>query len=164
LPTPKLSDDTHGTRCAGQIAAGKNTACGVGIAYNSKVAGVRILSGKITDIDEAAALNYGFQNVSIYSCSWGPPDTGTVMEGPDYLIDKAVLHGINAGRGGKGSIFVFARWVYIRLYYKHQMLIPVWQRKWCRFWRPVQFRRVHEQHLLGDRLRRRPQRLAPLLL
>ncbi|KAJ6453471.1 peptidase S8/S53 domain-containing protein [Mycena vitilis] len=108
LPTPKLSDDTHGTRCAGQIAAGKNTACGVGIAYNSKVAGVRILSGAISDVDEAAALNYGFQNVSIYSCSWGPPDNGAVMEGPDYLIKKAVLNGINAGRGGKGSIFVFA--------------------------------------------------------
>ncbi|KAJ6531338.1 peptidase S8/S53 domain-containing protein [Mycena capillaripes] len=108
LPTPKLSDDTHGTRCAGQVAAGKNTACGIGIAYESKVAGVRILSGAISDVDEAAALNYGFQNVSIYSCSWGPPDNGAVMEGPDYLIDKAVLHGINAGRGGKGSIFVFA--------------------------------------------------------
>ncbi|KAF7363769.1 PHOMO B domain-containing protein [Mycena sanguinolenta] len=108
LPYPKLSDDTHGTRCAGQVAAGKNGVCGLGIAYESKVAGVRILSGAITDIDEAAALNYGFQNVSIYSCSWGPPDTGTVMEGPDYLINKAVLNGINAGRGGKGSIFVFA--------------------------------------------------------
>ncbi|KAJ7047157.1 peptidase S8/S53 domain-containing protein [Mycena alexandri] len=108
LPTPKLSDDTHGTRCAGQIAAGKNTACGLGIAYNSKVAGVRILSGAISDVDEAAALNYGFQNVSIYSCSWGPPDNGAVMEGPDYLIKKAVVNGINNGRGGLGSVFVFA--------------------------------------------------------
>ncbi|KAF7338023.1 PHOMO B domain-containing protein [Mycena venus] len=108
LPTPKLGEDTHGTRCAGQVAAVKNNACGVGIAYNSRVAGVRILSGAISDVDEAAALNYDFQNVSIYSCSWGPPDNGAVMEGPDYLIDKAVLHGINAGRGGKGSIFVFA--------------------------------------------------------
>ncbi|KAK7038024.1 PHOMO B domain-containing protein [Favolaschia claudopus] len=108
LPTPKNSDDTHGTRCAGQVAAGKNNACGIGIAYNSKVAGVRILSGAISDVDEAAALNYGYQNVSIYSCSWGPPDNGAVMDGPDYLIDKAVLNGINNGRGGKGSIFVFA--------------------------------------------------------
>ncbi|KAJ7481261.1 peptidase S8/S53 domain-containing protein [Mycena galericulata] len=108
LPTPKHSDDTHGTRCAGQIAAGKNNACGIGIAYNSKVAGVRILSEAISDVDEAAALNFGFQNVSIYSCSWGPPDNGAVMEGPDYLIKKAVLHGINEGRGGKGSVFVFA--------------------------------------------------------
>ncbi|KAH7910749.1 peptidase S8/S53 domain-containing protein [Hygrophoropsis aurantiaca] len=108
LPTPKLSDDHHGTRCAGQIAAAKNDVCGVGLAYNSKVAGVRILSGPITDVDEAAALNYGFQNVSIYSCSWGPPDDGKSMEGPGYLIQKAVLNGIENGRAGKGSIFVFA--------------------------------------------------------
>ncbi|TFK30024.1 kex protein [Coprinopsis marcescibilis] len=108
LPTPKNSDDHHGTRCAGQIAAVRNNKCGVGIAYNSKVAGVRILSGPISDIDEAAALNYGFQNVSIYSCSWGPPDNGQSMEGPGYLIKKAVLNGINNGRGGKGSVFVFA--------------------------------------------------------
>ncbi|KAL0581105.1 pheromone processing endoprotease [Marasmius crinis-equi] len=108
LPTPKLFDDHHGTRCAGQVAAGKNTACGIGIAYESKVAGVRILSGPISDVDEAAALNYGFQNVSIYSCSWGPPDNGQSMEGPSQLIKKAVLNGINNGRGGLGSIFVFA--------------------------------------------------------
>ncbi|KAJ7074135.1 peptidase S8/S53 domain-containing protein [Mycena amicta] len=57
-----LSDDHHGTRCAGQVAAVKNTACGVGIAYDSKVAGVRILSGPISDVDEAASLNYGMQN------------------------------------------------------------------------------------------------------
>ncbi|KAJ7085743.1 peptidase S8/S53 domain-containing protein [Mycena belliarum] len=108
LPTPKLSDDHHGTRCAGQIAAGKNTFCGIGIAYDSKVAGVRILSGPISDVDEAASLNYGFQNVSIYSCSWGPPDNGRSMEGPAYIIKKAVVNGINAGRAGKGSVFVFA--------------------------------------------------------
>ncbi|KAF8163396.1 peptidase S8/S53 domain-containing protein [Crassisporium funariophilum] len=108
LPTPKNSDDHHGTRCAGQIAAEKNNVCGIGIAYESKVAGVRILSGPISDVDEAAALNYGFQNVSIYSCSWGPPDNGQSMEGPNYLIQKAVVNGINNGRGGKGSIFVFA--------------------------------------------------------
>ncbi|KAF7322424.1 PHOMO B domain-containing protein [Mycena chlorophos] len=108
LPTPKLGEDTHGTRCAGQVGAVKNTACGVGIAYDSKVAAVRILSGAITDADEAASLNYGYQNVSIYSCSWGPPDNGMVMDGPGHLIDKAVLNGINNGRGGKGSVFVFA--------------------------------------------------------
>ncbi|KAK7034063.1 pheromone processing endoprotease [Paramarasmius palmivorus] len=95
LPTPKLFEDHHGTRCAG-------------IAYESKVAGVRILSGPISDVDEAAALNYGYQNVSIYSCSWGPPDNGESMEGPSQLIKQAVLNGINKGRGGLGSIFVFA--------------------------------------------------------
>ncbi|KAG1743399.1 peptidase S8/S53 domain-containing protein [Suillus lakei] len=108
LPTPVLFDDHHGTRCAGQIAAVKNDVCGVGLAYKSKVAGVRILSGPITDVDEAAALNYGFQNVSIFSCSWGPPDDGRSMEAPGYIIEKAVVNGVQNGREGKGSIFVFA--------------------------------------------------------
>lgn len=108
LPKPMLNDDDHGTRCAGQIAAVKNGACGVGIAYNSKVAGIRILSGPISDIDEAAALNYGYQNTSIYSCSWGPADDGQSMSAPSYLIRKAMLNGVQNGRGGKGSVFVFA--------------------------------------------------------
>ncbi|KAG6894959.1 hypothetical protein C0993_010396 [Termitomyces sp. T159_Od127] len=108
LPYPKRSNDHHGTRCAGQIAAAKNNACGVGIAYEAKVAGIRILSAPISDVDEAVALNYGFQNVSVYSCSWGPPDNGKAMGSPSYLIKKSVLNGINNGRGGKGSIFVFA--------------------------------------------------------
>jgi len=30
------------------------------------------------------------------------------MEGPSYIIRKAVVNGINKGRDGKGSIFVFA--------------------------------------------------------
>ncbi|KAF7295494.1 PHOMO B domain-containing protein [Mycena indigotica] len=108
LPTPKLSDDHHGTRCAGQVAAVRNTACGVGIAYNSKVAGVRILSGPISDVDEAASLNYGMKNVSIYSCSWGPPDNGKSMEAPGYLIKKAIVNAIYNGRNGLGAIYVFA--------------------------------------------------------
>ncbi|KAG9052624.1 pheromone processing endoprotease [Serendipita sp. 407] len=58
LPMPRLSDDTHGTRCAGEIAAAKNDVCGVGLAYESKVAGIRILSGPITDVDEALAVNF----------------------------------------------------------------------------------------------------------
>ncbi|KAF7799581.1 hypothetical protein EIP86_010818 [Pleurotus ostreatoroseus] len=108
LPTPVLFDDHHGTRCAGQIAAAKNDVCGVGIAYESKVAGVRILSGPISDVDEAASLNFGYQDASIYSCSWGPPDDGRSMEAPGYLIKKAMVNGVQNGRGGLGSIFVFA--------------------------------------------------------
>ncbi|KAG8819595.1 pheromone processing endoprotease [Serendipita sp. 400] len=108
LPMPRLSDDTHGTRCAGEIAAAKNDVCGVGLAYESKVAGIRILSGPITDVDEALAVNFGYQQNHIYSCSWGPPDDGKSMDAPNLLVTKAMLNGINKGRGGKGSVFVFA--------------------------------------------------------
>ncbi|WFD36165.1 kexin [Malassezia cuniculi] len=108
LPDPRLSDDRHGTRCAGEIAAVRNDRCGVGVAPDAKVAGIRILSAPISDVDEAAALNYKFEQNEIYSCSWGPPDDGMSMDGPRGLVLKSLLNGINKGRGGKGNLFVFA--------------------------------------------------------
>ena len=107
-PKPRLSDDRHGTRCAGEIAAVRNNVCGVGMAYNAKVAGVRILSKPISDEDEALSLNYKFQENQIYSCSWGPPDDGMTMDAPGVLIQKAMVNGIQNGRGGLGSVYVFA--------------------------------------------------------
>ena len=103
-----MYNDNHGTRCAGQVAAVINDACGVGIAYDAKVSGVRILSGTLTDADEAASLNFNFQENHIYSCSWGPADDGKTCEGPSELVAKAFKNGIEKGRGNKGSIFVFA--------------------------------------------------------
>ncbi|KAI8959692.1 peptidase S8/S53 domain-containing protein [Daldinia sp. FL1419] len=107
-PRPTLSDDRHGTRCAGEVGAAKNDVCGVGVAYDSKIAGIRILSKLITDADEAAAMNYDFQHNDIYSCSWGPPDDGQSMDAPGILIKRAMLNGVQKGRGDKGSIYVFA--------------------------------------------------------
>lgn len=107
-PTPALSDDFHGTRCAGEVAAEKNDICGVGIAWDSKVSGIRILSGTLTVADEAAAINYEFHKNHIFSCSWGPRDDGRTMDAPPKLAAEAFKKGIVDGRDGKGSIFVFA--------------------------------------------------------
>ncbi|KAJ5169754.1 Proprotein convertase P [Penicillium coprophilum] len=107
-PRPLLLDDKHGTRCCGEIAAAKNDVCGVGVAYDSKIAGIRILSKPIDDVDEAAAINFGYQKNDIYSCSWGPVDDGATMDAPGILIKRAMTNGIQKGRGGKGSIYVFA--------------------------------------------------------
>ncbi|KAK4550008.1 hypothetical protein LTR36_002975 [Oleoguttula mirabilis] len=107
-PKPRLSDDKHGTRCAGEIAAVRNDVCGVGVAYDGKVSGARILSKLISDADEAVAMNYAFQENQIYSCSWGPPDDGQSMEVPGILIRRAMVNGVQKGRAGRGSIYVFA--------------------------------------------------------
>lgn len=107
-PKPRLADDRHGTRCAGEIAAVRNGVCGVGVAYNAKIGGLRILSKVITDEDEAVAMNYKYQENQIYSCSWGPPDDGMSMDAPGILIEKAMVNAVQNGRGGKGNIFVFA--------------------------------------------------------
>ncbi|ODV96390.1 hypothetical protein PACTADRAFT_29311, partial [Pachysolen tannophilus NRRL Y-2460] len=109
LPKPKLNDDYHGTRCASEIAAEKgNDYCGVGVAYNSKVSGIRILSAQITSEDEAAALIYGLDVNDIYSCSWGPPDDGKSMQAPDTIVKSAIIKGVLDGRDKKGAIYVFA--------------------------------------------------------
>lgn len=107
-PKPRLFDDRHGTRCAGEVAAGKNSVCGLGVAWSSKISGIRILSKPIDDADEASAVNFAFQDNHIYSCSWGPPDDGMTMDAPGVLIRRAMVNGVQAGRQGRGSIFVFA--------------------------------------------------------
>ena len=107
-PRPRLSDDKHGTRCAGEVSAVKNDVCGVGVAWDSKVAALRILSAAISDADEATAMTYGFQSNQIYSCSWGPPDDGRSMDAPGILIRRAMVTAIQQGRGGLGTVYVFA--------------------------------------------------------
>ncbi|KAJ3225681.1 pheromone processing endoprotease [Clydaea vesicula] len=108
LPKPKLSDDRHGTRCAGEVAAIRNDVCGVGVAWNSKVSGIRILSGDLTEADEATAITFDYHNNHIYSCSWGPSDNGQAMDAPPKLVADAFYNGIIKGRDGKGSLYIFA--------------------------------------------------------
>lgn len=107
-PLPRLQDDHHGTLCAAEIAAAKNEICGVGVAYRSRVSGIRMLSGTVDDVDQAAAMNFDYQNNDIYSCSWGPKDDGRHMKAPGVLVQRAIVNGVQRGRGGKGSIYVFS--------------------------------------------------------
>lgn len=107
-PAPELSDDRHGTRCAGEVSAARNDVCGVGVAYDSRIAGIRILSKAIGDADEAEAMIFKYQDNQIYSCSWGPSDDGRTMEAPGILIKRAMLQAVQKGRGGLGSVYVFA--------------------------------------------------------
>ncbi|XP_069555104.1 proprotein convertase subtilisin/kexin type 7 [Brachyistius frenatus] len=110
MPHPDIhSDNHHGTRCAGEIAAVPNNSfCAVGVAYGSKVAGIRVLDGPLTDSLEAIAFNKHYQVNDIYSCSWGPDDDGHTVDGPHPLGKAALQHGVIAGRRGFGSIFVVA--------------------------------------------------------
>ena len=110
-PSPELDNDEenkHGTRCAGEVAAVKNSVCGVGIAYNSQFSGIRILDGIMTDSMEATAFNKFMDVNDIYSCSWGPQDDGKTVDGPRTLAQAALRHGVVAGRQSFGSIFIAA--------------------------------------------------------
>ncbi|ORX79528.1 hypothetical protein BCR32DRAFT_246305 [Anaeromyces robustus] len=100
--------DSHGTRCAGTIAAQPNLSCGIGVAFGAKIAGERLISAKTTDSMEASAVNYKYQINDIYSNSWGPNDDGATLDGPGTLCNKALKNGVMKGRKGYGSIFIFA--------------------------------------------------------
>uniref|UniRef100_A0A673BNR8 P/Homo B domain-containing protein n=1 Tax=Sphaeramia orbicularis TaxID=375764 RepID=A0A673BNR8_9TELE len=111
-PQPRYTqrnENRHGTRCAGEVAAAaSNGVCGVGVAYNAKIGGVRMLDGEVTDVVEAHSLSLNRQHIHIYSASWGPEDDGKSLDGPAKLAKEAFLEGITKGRSGLGSIFVWA--------------------------------------------------------
>ncbi|XP_062855358.1 proprotein convertase subtilisin/kexin type 5b isoform X1 [Trichomycterus rosablanca] len=111
-PMPRYdvsNENKHGTRCAGEVAASANNShCTVGIAYNAKIGGVRMLDGDVTDMVEARSLSLHPQHIDIYSASWGPDDDGKTVDGPAALAKQAFENGIRQGRKGRGSIFVWA--------------------------------------------------------
>ncbi|XP_041465657.1 proprotein convertase subtilisin/kexin type 5-like isoform X2 [Lytechinus variegatus] len=109
MRAPNPEENMHGTRCAGEIVMQPNNSkCGVGIAYNAQIGGIRMLDGLVTDEMEASSLSFNYQHVDIYSASWGPDDEGFTVEGPNSLAKKALEKGVKLGRDGKGSIFVWA--------------------------------------------------------
>uniref|UniRef100_A0A914ELW8 P/Homo B domain-containing protein n=1 Tax=Acrobeloides nanus TaxID=290746 RepID=A0A914ELW8_9BILA len=111
-PTPRYEytdENRHGTRCAGEVASiFNNSLCIVGIAFNAKIGGIRMLDGDVTDAVEAASLSHNLHHIDIYSASWGPDDDGRTVDGPATLTKIAFERGITQGRKGRGSIFIWA--------------------------------------------------------
>nr|CAG4634667.1 EOG090X02T5 [Alona affinis] len=101
---------THGTRCAGEVSAARdNDVCGVGVAYDSKVAGIRMLDQPyMTDLIEANSMGHEPHLIDIYSASWGPTDDGKTVDGPRNATMRAIVRGVNEGRRGLGNIYVWA--------------------------------------------------------
>ncbi|XP_066245943.1 neuroendocrine convertase 2 isoform X1 [Euwallacea similis] len=112
-PYPRYTDDwfnSHGTRCAGEVAAARdNGICGVGVAYDSKIAGIRMLDQPyMTDLIEANSMGHEPNLIDIYSASWGPTDDGKTVDGPRNATMRAIVKGVNEGRNGLGNIYVWA--------------------------------------------------------
>ena len=89
-------------------AQADNHLCNVGVAYNARVGGVRMLDGPITDVVEGGALALNQQHIDVYSSSWGPDDKGATVDGPNFLARLALSKGVREGRGGRGNVFVWA--------------------------------------------------------
>lgn len=101
--------DSHGTATAGVIAArGNNSIGAVGVAYEATLVGLRLIGGTAGDTQEGAALSHRNSDIHIYNNSWGPNDDGTVKGGAGTLALAALRNGVTSGRGGRGSIYVWA--------------------------------------------------------
>lgn len=77
-------------------AARDNGVCGVGVAYDSKVAGIRMLDQPyMTDLIEANSMGHEPDLIDIYSASWGPTDDGKTVDGPRNATMRAIVRGVN---------------------------------------------------------------------
>ena len=103
---------THGSGCAA-IAAGSNNNIGsIGIAYNSQITSLDILSGTGDCGIYIEALSYGSTHIYVKSNSWGEPDTY------DHQLSKLnrlcptifseIEYQATYGRNNLGTIFVWA--------------------------------------------------------
>ncbi|KAI9189007.1 pheromone processing endoprotease [Blastocladiella emersonii ATCC 22665] len=104
-PRPR-GTQAHGTKAAGLVLARRNNFCGVGVAPSAKLVGARILNNERdtapADPREAAALSAYIDKVHVYSNSYG------LMSYLRPLLSKALAENVRKGRGGKGSIYMFA--------------------------------------------------------
>ena len=81
-------------RCAGEVAASANNGvCGVGVAFNARIGGIRMLDGDVTDAVEGGSLSHAREYIDIYSSSWGPEDKGVKVDGPGKMAKDALRNG-----------------------------------------------------------------------
>ncbi len=113
--SPDLPGDGHGTAVAGVAAARGNNALGVaGAAFEASVVGIRMISAGTTDNEESVGLKHRVDDpvannvIHVSNNSWGPFDAGYNKVQPGPLAAAALEYGVTNGRGGKGTIYMWA--------------------------------------------------------
>ncbi len=107
-PDPSSSDG-HGTAVAGVAAGTGNNSIGVtGAAFGASIAGHRLIACGFSDSTGADALSYHNGGIDIYSNSWGPFDSGNILDGPGPITIAAIEDSIYNGRSGLGNIYTWA--------------------------------------------------------
>ncbi len=106
LPLPCVANDDHGTQVTGLIVARDDNGVGVsGVAPRASFVGYNALSSSRTG-DIADALGRDSQVNQISNNSWGSPDSG-FKQASEASWNSAIDSGIQNGRGGKGTVYVF---------------------------------------------------------
>ena len=107
-PDPN-SNDGHGTAVAGVAAGSGNNSIGVtGAAFGASIAGHRLIACGFSDSTAADALSHHNGEIDIYSNSWGPFDSGDILDGPGPITVAAMEDSVYNGRSGLGNIYTWA--------------------------------------------------------
>lgn len=108
-PNPSVTIDFHGTSCAGVAAGRGNNSLGIsGAAPEATLVGLRLIGAATTDAQEAEAMGWRNDIIQIKTNSWGPADDGLTLEGPGGMTLAALQTATTSGRGGKGTIILWA--------------------------------------------------------
>lgn len=108
-PSPVGASDSHGTAVAGAVAAFGNNGVGVcGVAPRSTLVGIRLIAAATTDLDAATAMSHGNAGIHVKNNSLGPPDDVGGLFASGTLFRDAVRDGVTNGRGGLGTVYVWA--------------------------------------------------------
>jgi subtilisin family serine protease len=102
--TPSVVRGSHGTPCAGITGAVQNNGIGVsGVAPGTRLMSVSIsLQFSNTPQQLANGFNWAWQNgAAVISNSWGG-------YAPSTIIEDGINNALNNGRGGLGTVVVFA--------------------------------------------------------
>jgi proprotein convertase subtilisin/kexin type 2 len=106
-PVPCTERDEHGTAVAGLVLARDGNAIGgAGVAPRASLVALDALSSGL-DVDVADALGRDADRNAVYQNSWGSPDDGALHAAEPVFL-QAIERGLETGRGGLGSVFVFA--------------------------------------------------------
>jgi proprotein convertase subtilisin/kexin type 2 len=106
-PTPVNGGDAHGTACGGIVSARDNSIGVRGVAPRGLLSGYNYLqSGTLTH--EVGAMQTSISTVDVSSNSWGPVDGVGQLVPPPSQWESAVETGLSTGRGGKGTVYVWA--------------------------------------------------------
>jgi len=100
------NDDFHGTACAGIAAGIGSNSLGIsGVAPAASISVIRLIADAITDTQRAQAMAFQNDQIHVKSHSFSPANP---FGGPGAMAKAAILDGVQNGRGGLGTIYVFS--------------------------------------------------------
>ena len=110
IPILREEFGAHGTSAAGLIAATANNSLGMsGVAPDASLAAWVIydsMGRSITTERMGEMFSHAMDDIAVQNHSWGP--VGSHQRGPDSLEDAGMARAWVQGRGGLGTVMVFA--------------------------------------------------------